>query len=105
MTDYLLPFRHQPWDHPRPGVAQKVFVTGPDRIRLLRFDAGLQEEEWCTSGHTGYVLQGELTISFAGSLHTFTAGDGLFIPPGSDHRHRVQLPDGHSATLVLFEKS
>ena len=38
--------------------------------------------------HIGLVLAGGLKIDFNGTVVSFSAGDGLFIPPGAATAHR-----------------
>ncbi len=102
--EYRLCFDQLQWEQPAPGVQQKVFSDGTQRLRLLRFDDQFVEPEWCLKGHWGYILQGELTIDFAGEIKQFRAGDGLWIPPGPDSKHKVVMPPGQSAELIVFEK-
>ncbi|HKO54056.1 MAG TPA: cupin domain-containing protein [Polyangiaceae bacterium] len=44
---------------------------------------------WCTTGHVGQILAGELEIEFESGTETFRSGDTLFIPPGDLHAHRA----------------
>ena len=53
-------------------------------------------------GHIGYVLDGRLEVSFSASREVFEAGDGVFILPGDEHRHKARaLTD--TVTLILAE--
>ena len=71
---------------PLAGAKYKVFQQGNRRLRLVEFTKGFTEPHWCTKGHIGYVLEGELDIDFAGDVVRFSAGDGLFIPEGQETR-------------------
>jgi quercetin dioxygenase-like cupin family protein len=47
------------------------------------------------------VLKGALSISFNGEVIAFKAGDGLFIPPGAESKHRaVKISSGTQLLMV-----
>jgi ethanolamine utilization protein EutQ (cupin superfamily) len=64
----------------------------------------LDEKDWCTKGHVGYVLEGRLAIGFSTNIVEFKAGDGLFILPGEDDKHKAKVRKGDKALLILFEE-
>ena len=67
--------------------------TGTDISPLLQ---GL-EGDLCQSPHWGYLLQGELTVTYADGAHeTINGGDLFYWPPG----HTVKV--GADAEVVLF---
>ena len=67
--------------------------AGTDISPLLQ---GL-EGDMCQSPHWGYVLQGELVVTFADGTHEVTSGGDLFYwPPG----HTVKVE--RDAEVVLF---
>jgi hypothetical protein len=67
--------------------------AGTDIAPLLR---GL-ENDLCQSPHWGYVLQGELTVTYAdGGNEAVTGGDLFYWPPG----HTVKV--GQDAEVILF---
>lgn len=67
--------------------------TGTDISPLLK---GL-EGDLCQSPHWGYLLQGELTVTYAdGANETIHGGDLFYWPPG----HTVKV--GADAEVVLF---
>lgn len=103
MPDSQIIFSKIPWEHPAPGVSQKVSSDGNKRLRLLRFDHNFVEENWCTEGHLGYVLAGEMLINFNGNIRKFNSGDGLWIEPGEEGKHKVIMTQGKSVELILFE--
>jgi quercetin dioxygenase-like cupin family protein len=105
MNDFHIDFSNINWQSITPGLRQKTFIRDGERIRLVEFSEGFQEPEWCTKGHWGYVLQGELTIDFNGKPQKYRAGDGLSIPEGRiESRHKVIIAPGKKALLVLFDK-
>jgi len=67
--------------------------AGTDISPLLQ---GL-EGDLCQSPHWGYVLQGELTVTYADGSHEVTiSGDLFYWPPG----HTVKV--GQDAEVILF---
>ena len=87
---------------PAPGLRFKVYQQGSKRLRLAEFAREFVEPDWCTNGHVGYVVEGKLEIDFSGEIEVFHAGDGIFIPPGEEHKHMAKaLTD--VVRLVLVE--
>jgi uncharacterized cupin superfamily protein len=66
----------------------KVQKVGANQLRLLEFSRDLEHPHWCTTGHLGYVLEGEMEIEFTTGVVVFRAGDGLAIPAGEVEKHR-----------------
>ena len=67
--------------------------AGTDIAPLLQ---GLKDD-LCQSPHWGYVLQGELTVTYADGTHeAINGGDLFYWPPG----HTVKV--GQDAEVVLF---
>ena len=67
--------------------------AGTDISPLLQ---GLKDD-LCQSPHWGYVLQGELTVTYADGIEeTITGGDLFYWPPG----HTVKV--GQDAEVILF---
>lgn len=103
MNKNLIKFEDLEWNKPKEGVGQKIYTDGKIRIRLLRFNEGFIEEDWCTKGHIGYVLDGEMRIDFNGEIKKYSKGDGLWIIKGENSRHKVMIEKGKQIELVLFE--
>jgi quercetin dioxygenase-like cupin family protein len=82
------------WETPAPGVRTKTVVRGGKKLRLVEFGAEFVEPEWCTRGHAGLVLEGEMDLNVDGRVVRLRAGDALLVPCGEQHRHR------HHATIA-----
>jgi quercetin dioxygenase-like cupin family protein len=93
-------FSEIPWERPNVGVRSKSAVRNGKKLRLVEFTAKFEEHEWCRKGHLGYVLDGELDISFSDRTESFSAGDGIAIARGE--RHKVKVI-GSVARLMLVE--
>ena len=102
MADRRVDFASLDWLTPLPGARFKVFQRGDRKLRLVEFTRGFIEPDWCTKGHIGYVLQGEMDVDFAGDVVRFSAGDGLFIPEGQENRHKATVITD-TVRLILVE--
>ncbi len=95
-------FESWPWQSPSSCARFKAFQHVNRRLRLVEFSRGFAEPDWCTKGHVGYVLAGEMEIDFGGDRVRFAAGDGIFIPAGPENRHKATVLSD-TVTLVLVE--
>ena len=101
MNAFRVAFEEMQWEQLRPDVRQKIFCNGSRQIRIVEFDTSNGPENWCESGHIGYVLRGGLRIDFNGQLVSFGTGDGLFIPAGPEHQHRaVEIEPGTQLLMI-----
>ena len=101
MSPFKINFEDMEWQQVRPDVRQKVYCEGSRQVRLIEFGTSDGAEHWCETGHIGYVLKGALSISFNGEVISFKAGDGLFIPPGAESKHRsVAISSGTQLLMV-----
>ncbi len=91
MKEQKVDFESLEWQTPLPGARFKVFQQGDRRLRLVEFTKGFVEPDWCTKGHIGYVLEGEMDVDFDGSIIRYSAGNGLFIPCGLKSRHNASV--------------
>jgi len=82
------------WEAPAPGLRTKTVVRGGTKLRLVEFGANFVEPDWCTRGHNGLVLEGEMELDVDGRVVRLRAGDALMVPDGQEHRHR------HHATIA-----
>lgn len=102
MHNSLLSFEKVPWETPSMGVQQKVIsVDDHQKMRLVRFTEEFVEDDWCTKGHLGYIVKGEMNIAFSDSILHYKAGDGLHIKQGLPHK--AQVEKGKLVELILFE--
>src|SRR5688572_16688318 len=85
---FKVDFEAMEWEEGREGVRHKTYREGTRQIRLVEFDTTEGGPGWCQLGHIGLVLAGGLEIDFNGTVVSFSAGDGLFIPPGAATAHR-----------------
>jgi quercetin dioxygenase-like cupin family protein len=102
MHPFKVDFDALDWQSQLPGVRFKVHRAHGKQIRLVELTAEFVEPEWCERGHIGLVLEGVLEVDFGGDLVAYEAGEGLFIPSGSEggHKARSLTP---TVRLVLVE--
>jgi mannose-6-phosphate isomerase-like protein (cupin superfamily) len=101
LSAFKVSFDAMDWQEIRPGVRHKVYSEGSRQLRLVEFDTSDGFAAWCQAGHIGCVLTGGLDIDFNGTVLSFAAGDGLFIPPGAASQHRaVSITPGTRLLMV-----
>jgi hypothetical protein len=49
------------------------------------------------------VLDGSFALDFSGSIERYGKNDIIFIPSGTDDRHKAILGKDEKVTLLLFE--
>ncbi|MHC4425932.1 MAG: cupin domain-containing protein [Planctomycetota bacterium] len=88
MEQYKIDFESMPWQSPMAGLRFKAYEKDGRKLRLAEFSEEFVEFDWCTKGHAGYILEGQMEIDFDGKVIAFGPGDGVFIPSGEEHRHK-----------------
>ena len=96
-------FAAVPWDESNVGVRSKAVVQNGRKLRLVEFTSDFVEPEWCLNGHIGYVLDGDLEITFPDRTERFTTGDGIMIFVGENERHKAKVV-GSIVKLVFVEE-
>ena len=100
---HLIDFEALLWNEPAKGIRFKAIIKGNQQLRLVEFSYGFVEPDWCLKGHTVYVLEGEFTNDYSGTLERYKAGDVIFIPKGERDKHKAILVEGEKVLLLLFE--
>ena len=88
MEQCRIDFESMAWESPAAGVRFKAYEQGGRKLRLAEFSKEFVEPDWCTKGHIGYILEGQMEIDFDGQAIVFGPGDGVFIPAGEEHKHK-----------------
>lgn len=92
------------WTVPEQGVKEKRIVLGGKVVRLLQIDGKYESNEWCETGHTGYVLEGSFDLDINGEMNTLNKGSVFFVEGGKfEHRHIPTVHDGEKVRLLLVE--
>jgi hypothetical protein len=102
MEQYKIDFESIQWKTPMAGVRFKAYEQGGRKLRLVEFSREFVEPDWCTKGHIGYVLEGQMDVDFNGKIVTFGPGDGVFISAGKQNKHKAKILT-KSVTVVLVE--
>ena len=103
MDSIRINFDQIEWDYKSAGMRVKRVVRDGKQLRLVEIGPDAGDANWCEEGHVGYVLEGELETNINGSVERLTAGDGLFIRGGKEHRHKSKAV-GSFVRLFLFEE-
>ena len=83
-------FGSLPFEPEAPGIASHAQEVNGVRWAVVEYEPGVLREEWCLEGHSGYVLEGEVTYEFENGDEPLrvSAGEGLLLPDGAGHRGR-----------------
>ena len=101
MDNSRVDFETLAWQVSSPGIRFKAAVRDDKQLRVVEIDPDVQQD-WCDTGHVGYVLQGNLEIEFHDGIKEFRAGDGFIIRAGEVERHKPKAM-GSVVKLVLVE--
>ena len=102
--DAVIALGDSPWADDVPGIkARETHVDGR-RWAIVEYAPGARREEYCTDGHAGYVLEGEIEYEFADGdpPMAVSAGDAFTLATGRGHRGR-NTRDGSSSRLFLID--
>lgn len=91
MEQYKIDFESMEWESPADGVRFKAYEQDAKKLRLVEFGKEFVEPDWCTKGHIGLLLEGQMEIDFNGEKEVFGPGDGIFIPAGEEHKHKGRV--------------
>jgi quercetin dioxygenase-like cupin family protein len=86
------------WESPVRGVRHKYIDQDNLRISLAEYSREMPPH-WCEKGHYGYLIEGLMEIEFENETMVYRSGDGIFIPEGSEHKHRGRAL---SETVLVF---
>jgi len=100
---YKKSFDNIAWEQIAPGMKQKLLHVNSKLLKLIQLQDNFIEHGWCTKGHIGTVLSGELTIDFNGTKVNYAINDIISIPEGSENQHKAIIAPGKNATLLFFE--
>ena len=103
MNQYRIDFESMEWETPANGVRFKAFEQNGKKLRLVEFFKEFIEPDWCTKGHIGYIIEGQIEIDFDGTKEIFGPGDGVFIPSGQEHKHIGKVITEKVKTILIEE--
>lgn len=90
MIKYKINFNNINWETPIKGVKNKTYEYDNKQIRLIEYTKDMPPH-WCEKGHYGLILEGELEIKFTNKKIIYKKGDGVFIPGGTEHKHKGRV--------------
>jgi quercetin dioxygenase-like cupin family protein len=99
---YKTDFQKLDWVSPIEGVRHKYIDQNNLRVRLVEYSKEMPLH-WCEKGHYGYLIEGQIEIEFENSKIIYQPGDGIFIPDGSEHKHRAKTIT-EKALVFLLER-
>jgi hypothetical protein len=102
LSGVTVQFEAVPWETVGHHARQKRVAVENRVLRLLELADGFQETEWCCGAHVGFVVAGELHLTFIDRTEVLRAGDGLVLNGGKEGRHRVTVVNG-PVTFFLIE--
>ena len=86
MSQYRVDFKAIPWETPMGGLRFRAKRQAGKQLRVVEYTKEM-EPHWCEKGHIGCVLEGQFEIRFETEVAVYNPGDGIFIPPGPEHKH------------------
>lgn len=93
-----------PWESSAKGARFKIHTAEGRRLRLLELSRDFVEPDWCRRGHIGYVLEGELELVFPSGTTRLSKGDGLFLLPSEETKHRPRVLSDTCLLLLVEEE-
>ena len=78
------------WADDQADIHSRAAEALGQRWAIVEYEARAAREEWCTDGHRGYVLAGQIEYEFDdGSARlAVDQGQGFFLAAGTGHRGR-----------------
>ena len=99
MKDYKVDFGNINWKLPFEGVRHKYLDQDGLRLRLVEYSKEMLPH-WCEKGHYGYIISGQMEIEFKNKKEMYNSGDGVFLPPGAEYKHKAKVIS--EKVLVFF---
>jgi quercetin dioxygenase-like cupin family protein len=98
----VLRFAEQDWEDDVPGIRDRPQQVDGTRWALVEYAPGAAREAWCTDGHRGFVVAGEIEYEFDDGSQPLRAGagDAFLLPGGSGHRGRNRA-DGPTRLFLI----
>jgi hypothetical protein len=72
-------------------------------IRLVKFNSGFVEPDWCKKTHVGFVLEGSFDLEFPDRTLQYKIGDGLFLDGTKNHKHIIKVTSNDPVILFLVD--
>ena len=78
------------WADDQADIHSRAAEALGQRWAIVEYEAAAAREEWCTDGHRGYVLAGQIEYEFNDGSAPLAVeqGQGFFLAAGTGHRGR-----------------
>jgi quercetin dioxygenase-like cupin family protein len=98
-----LDFESLDWADDQADIHSRARTELGQRWAIVEYEAGAAGGEWCTDGHRGYVLTGQIEYEFDDGSPRLSVGQGqgFFLSAGTGHRGRN--PGGTATRLFLID--
>lgn len=95
-------FAQIPWEDEAPGIRAQATTHEGSRWAVVEYAPGAHREEWCTDGHRGWVVDGDIEYEFDDGHPPLRAatGEAFRLPGGQGHRGR-NLADGPTRLFLI----
>jgi len=77
MSKTKIDFATLPWQQTQRGARFKSPTREGKQFRLLELTSEFVEPDWCLKSHAGYVVEGEMEITFADRTENLRAAMGF----------------------------
>jgi len=91
------------WDDDGPDIRARAAQAAGSRWAIVEYGPGARRDDWCTDGHRGYVVEGEIEYEFDDGTPPLTVrqGQGFVLAAGGGHRGRNR--SGGATRLFLID--
>jgi hypothetical protein len=98
-----LDFDSVAWADDQPDIHSRAIPALGQRWAIVAYEPGAAREEWCTDGHRGYVLDGQIVYEFDDGSEPLplARGQGFYLAAGTGHRG--SNPGGSTTRLFLID--
>jgi uncharacterized cupin superfamily protein len=96
-------FPSRAWEDEGSGIRSISAHAAGSRWAIVEYGPGASRDHWCTNGHRGYVLEGEIEYEFSDGATALALrqGQGFVLAAGTGHRGRN--PTGVVTCLFLID--
>ncbi len=90
------------WEDEAPGIRAQATVHEGSRWAVVEYAPGARRVQWCTDGHRGWVVSGDIEYEFDDGHPPLraAAGEAFRLPGGQGHRGS-NLADGPTRLFLI----
>lgn len=78
---------------------REIFIRNR-RAQIVEYEENASHPDWCTTGHIGFVFEGEIMYELEkGDIHV-QEGNGFFLASGTKHRGHNVFPGATRFFLI-----